>query len=324
MIKIDNLAKRYGNHTAVEAINLEIKKGEIVGLLGPNGAGKSTTMNIITGYISATEGSVLIDGFDILKNPIQAKKRIGYLPEVPPLYTDMTVEEYLSFVSKLKKVEKNKRKEHIDTILETIKLTDVRKRLIKNLSKGFKQRVGLAQAIVGDPEVLILDEPTVGLDPKQIIEIRDLISKLGKEHTIILSSHILSEVSAICDRVVIINKGSIVAEGTPEDLSHKLSYGTGTKIELRIKCSKDEAHKIIKGISHISSISNDVIKEPNTIDLVVDATNDYDLREDLFNAFSKANIPLLMMKPLDLTLEEIFLEVTDESKEVSLNAGNTK
>jgi ABC-2 type transport system ATP-binding protein len=322
LIKIDNLAKRYGNHTAVEAINLEIKKGEIVGLLGPNGAGKSTTMNIITGYISATEGSVLIDGFDILKNPIQAKKRIGYLPEVPPLYTDMTVEEYLNFVSKLKKVEKNKSKEHIDTILESIKLTDVRKRLIKNLSKGYKQRVGLAQAIVGDPEVLILDEPTVGLDPKQIIEIRDLISKLGKEHTIILSSHILSEVSAICDRVVIINKGSIVAEGTPEDLSHKLSYGT--KIELRIKGSKDAAQEIIKGIPHISSITNDVIKEPNTIDLVVEAKNDYDLREDLFNAFSKANIPLLMMKPLNLTLEEIFLEVTDESKEGSLNAGNTK
>lgn len=322
MIKIDNLSKNYGNHTAVNAINLEIEKGEIVGLLGPNGAGKSTTMNIITGYISATEGSVSIDGFDILKNPIQAKKRIGYLPEIPPLYTDMTVEEYLIFVSKLKKVEKNKSKEHIDTILESIKLTDVRKRLIKNLSKGYKQRVGLAQAIVGNPEVLILDEPTVGLDPKQIIEIRDLISKLGKEHTIILSSHILSEVSAICDRVVIINKGSIVAEGTPEDLSHKLSCGT--KIALRIKGSKAEADEVIKNIPYINSITDDGIKEPNTIDIIVEGKEDYDLREDLFNAFSKANIPLLMMKPLNLTLEEIFLEVTDESKEVSSNAANIK
>lgn len=322
MIKIDNLSKCYGNHEAIKNINLEIEKGKILGLLGPNGAGKSTTMNIMTGYISATEGSVIVDGFDIFKNPIQAKKRIGYLPEIPPLYTDMTVEEYLDFVSQLKKVEKNRRKEHINTILESIKLTDVRKRLIKNLSKGYKQRVGLAQAIVGDPEVLILDEPTVGLDPKQIIEIRDLISKLGKEHTIILSSHILSEVSAICDRVVIINKGSIVAEGTPEELSHKLSCGT--KISLRIKASKTKAEEIIKGISHISSATDNGIKEADTVDFIVEAENNYDIRENLFNAFSSANIPLLMMKPLNLTLEEIFLEVTDESKEGSLNAGNTQ
>lgn len=320
MIKIDNLSKFYGNHAAIESISLKIEKGEIVGLLGPNGAGKSTTMNIITGYISATEGSVLIDGFDILKNPVHAKKRIGYLPEIPPLYMDMTVEEYLNFVSKLKKVEKNNIKEHIDVILESIKLSDVRKRLIKNLSKGYKQRVGLAQAIVGNPEVLILDEPTVGLDPKQIIEIRDLISKLGKEHTIILSSHILSEVSAICDRVIIINKGSIVAEGTPEDLSHKLSCGT--KISLRIKSAKAEAEEVIKSVPYINSITDDGIKEPNTIDLIVEGKENYDLREALFYAFSKANIPLLMIKPLNLTLEEIFLEVTDDSKEVSSNAAN--
>lgn len=320
MIKIDNLSKFYGNHAAIESISLKIEKGEIVGLLGPNGAGKSTTMNIITGYISATEGSVLLDGFDILKNPVQAKKRIGYLPEIPPLYMDMTVEEYLNFVSKLKKVEKNNIKEHIDVILESIKLSDVRKRLIKNLSKGYKQRVGLAQAIVGNPEVLILDEPTVGLDPKQIIEIRDLISKLGKEHTIILSSHILSEVSAICDRVIIINKGSIVAEGTPEDLSHKLSCGT--KISLRIKSAKAEAEEVIKSVPYINSITDDGIKEPNTIDLIVEGKENYDLREALFYAFSKANIPLLMIKPLNLTLEEIFLEVTDDSKEVSSNAAN--
>lgn len=320
LIKIENLVKRYGNQTAIKDINLEVKKGEILGLLGPNGAGKSTTMNIITGYISATEGSVLIDGFDIFKNPIEAKKRIGYLPEIPPLYTDMTVEEYLDFVSKLKKVEKIKRKEHIDTIIDSIKLTDVRKRLIKNLSKGYKQRVGLAQAIIGNPEVLILDEPTVGLDPKQIIEIRNLITELGKEHTIILSSHILSEVSALCHRVVIINKGLLVAEGTPEDLSRKLSYGN--KLQLRVKASIDTAEKVIKEISGISSIKNEGIKEPNTIDLVLEAKNNRDIREDIFNAFSKANVPLLMIKPVNITLEEIFLEVTDQKKEVPLDVRN--
>jgi ABC-2 type transport system ATP-binding protein len=322
LIKIENLTKSYGNHVAIKNINLEIKKGEILGLLGPNGAGKSTTMNIVTGYLSATEGSVMIDGFDIFKNPVQAKRKIGYLPEIPPLYTDMTVEEYLNFVSKLKKVEKNKRKEHIDTIVDSIKLNDVRKRLIKNLSKGYKQRVGLAQAIIGNPEVLILDEPTVGLDPKQIIEIRNLITQLSKEHTIILSSHILSEISAVCDRVVIINKGSIVAEGTPEDLSKNLSYGT--KMALRIKGALDQAKEVINKIPDINSIEDDGVKEPNTIDLVVESKNDRDIREDLFNAFSKANMPLLMIKPLNLTLEEIFLEVTEQTKEVSLDAGNTK
>lgn len=320
MISIENLVKRYENHTALNGINLEVKKGEILGLLGPNGAGKSTTMNIITGYISSTEGSVKIDGFDILENPLEAKKKIGYLPEIPPLYVDMTVEEYLNFVSKIKKVNKNNRKEQIDKVLKVVKIEDVRKRLIRNLSKGYKQRVGLAQAILGEPKILILDEPTVGLDPKQIIEIRNLISELGREHTIILSSHILSEISAICHRIVIINKGAIVAEGTPEELSKKFNYGN--KIALRIKGNIKEIKKSLQDIANINSIKDDGVKEAGTVDIIVDSKNGTDIREALFNALSKANHPILMMKSMDLTLEEIFLEVTEQKKEDAEDATN--
>ena len=225
MIEVNNLTKQYGQHKAVDNISFKVEKGEILGFLGPNGAGKSTTMNIITGYISATEGTVKVDGFDILEQPGEVKKRIGYLPELPPLYMDMTVEEYLTFVCNIKKVSVHKQKEMLGKVMNAVKITDMRKRLIKNLSKGYKQRVGLAQAMIGEPQVLILDEPTVGLDPKQIIEIRNVIKSLGKDHTIILSSHILSEVSAVCDRVLIINKGKIVAIDTPENLAkgfHKL------------------------------------------------------------------------------------------------------
>jgi ABC-2 type transport system ATP-binding protein len=320
LIKIENLIKSYGNYNALKSINLEVKEGEILGLLGPNGAGKSTTMNIITGYISATEGSVQIDEFDIFKSPIEAKKRMGYLPEIPPLYPDMTVEEYLLFVSKLKKVPKSNIKNQINTIIDSTRLQDVRGRLIKNLSKGYKQRVGLAQAIVGNPEVLILDEPTVGLDPKQIIEIRNLIKELGKKHTIILSSHILSEVSAICDRVIIINKGVIVAEGTPEQLSKKLSYSN--KISIRIKGTVNNVEDVLKDITDIESIKNEGMKESNTVDFLVEAKNNADVRESIFNAFSKAGMPILMLKPENLTLEEIFLEVTEKAEEEVTNASD--
>jgi len=320
LISIENLVKRYGNHTALNGISLEVKKGEILGLLGPNGAGKSTTMNIITGYISSTEGTVKIDGIDILENPIEAKKKIGYLPEIPPLYADMTVEEYLAFVSKIKKVKKISRKEQVDKVLKVVKLEDVRKRLIKNLSKGYKQRVGLAQAILGEPQILILDEPTVGLDPKQIIEIRTLISELGKEHTIILSSHILSEISAICHRIVIINKGSIVAEGTPEELSKKFNYGN--KIALRVKGNFKEIKKSLLDVTHIYSVKEDGVKEPGTVDIVVESKNDIDIREALFYALSKGNHPIFMMKSMNLTLEEIFLEVTEQNKEGIKDAAN--
>lgn len=320
LIKIENLIKSYGNYNALKSINLEVKEGEILGLLGPNGAGKSTTMNIITGYISATEGSVQIDEFDIFKSPIEAKKRMGYLPEIPPLYPDMTVEEYLLFVSKLKKVPKSNIKNQINTIIDSTRLQDVRGRLIKNLSKGYKQRVGLAQAIVGNPEVLILDEPTVGLDPKQIIEIRNLIKELGKKHTIILSSHILSEVSAICDRVIIINKGVIVAEGTPEELSKKLSYSN--KISIRIKGTVNNVEEVLKDITDIESIKNEGMKESNTVDFLIEAKNNADVRESIFNAFSKAGMPILMLKPENLTLEEIFLEVTEKAEEEVTNASD--
>ena len=246
MIEVKDLTKRYGQHVAVDSVSFTVNEGEILGFLGPNGAGKSTTMNIITGYISATEGTVKINGYDILDQPEEAKKQIGYLPEFPPLYMDMTVQEYLDFVFSIKKVDPKQKKQQMDTILDVVKIGDVRKRLIKNLSKGYKQRVGLAQALVGAPSVLILDEPTVGLDPKQIIEIRTLIKELGKKHTIILSSHILPEVSAVCERVIIINKGKLVASDTPENLSRRL--GDTSKMTLRVAAPEKQVIKVIKDV----------------------------------------------------------------------------
>ncbi|MBZ9685959.1 ABC transporter ATP-binding protein [Clostridium estertheticum] len=313
MIEIENVTKRYGEQVALDGINISVKKGEILGFLGPNGAGKSTTMNILTGYISATEGSVKIDGFDILQSPEEAKKKIGYLPETPPLYLDMTVEEYLKFVHRIKKVKADAIKPSMARIMDLVKITDVRKRLIKNLSKGYRQRVGLAQAIVGDPEVLILDEPTVGLDPKQIIEIRNLIQKIGKTHTIILSSHILSEVSAICHRVLIINKGKIVASGTPEELSRKVN--NRNKILLRVKGAKLEIYKKIREMEEVQLVKEQGVHEQGTVDILVEAKPDIDIREKLFLTLSHAGFSILMMKGKDIDLEEIFLEVTNTRNE---------
>lgn len=314
LIQVENVTKRYGQHKAVDNINLTVNDGEILGFLGPNGAGKSTTMNIITGYISATEGTVKIDGIDILENPKEAKKQIGYLPEIPPLYTDMTVLEYLTFVAKIKGVKKDNIENQLKRIMETIKIKDVRNRLIKNLSKGYRQRIGLAQAIIGDPKVLILDEPTVGLDPQQIIEIRNLITDLGKKHTIILSSHILSEVSAVCNRVVIINKGKIVASGTPRELSKKLSYSN--KLLLRVKGSKEEVIEKIKALANIEKVTDSGSNEPETFDITIEAEKDADIREGVFKAVSSSEAAILMMKPIDLNLEEVFLQVTSNSREV--------
>lgn len=297
---------------ALNNISLTVNEGEVLGFLGPNGAGKSTTMNIITGYISTTEGTVKIDGIDILENPEQAKRKIGYLPEIPPIYVDMTVNEYLTFVSNLKGVSKDKRESSLERIMQVVKITDVKDRLIKNLSKGYKQRVGLAQAIVGDPEVLILDEPTVGLDPKQIIEIRNLIKDLGKKHTIILSSHILSEVSAVCDRVVIINKGSIVASGKPEELSQKLNFSN--KISLRVKGASADVIKAIQAIESVQHVSEDKVREEGTIDVIVEAKKDSDIREDLVKSLSAASLPILSMKSVDMNLEEVFLQVTNQKE----------
>ena len=307
MVEIKNLTKKYGNQLAVDNISFTVKKGEILGFLGPNGAGKSTTMNILTGYLSATSGEVKIDGFDILDNPVEAKKKIGYLPEQPPLYMDMTVREYLDFVYDLKNV-KEDREQHISKICETVKIVDVQNRMISNLSKGYKQRVGLAQAMVGNPEVLILDEPTVGLDPKQIIEIRSVIKQLGREHTVILSSHILQEVNAICERVIIINKGRLVASDTPENLGKSIS--NENKFQLRIAGDERsilDALEPIDGIKYIKSLGR---KEPGSIDFILEAEPDVDVRTPIFNALATAGLPILSLQTVDLSLEDIFLEVT--------------
>ncbi len=307
MVEIKNLSKKYGNQLAVDNISFTVKQGEILGFLGPNGAGKSTTMNILTGYLSATSGEVKIDGYDVLDNPVEAKKRIGYLPEHPPLYMDMTVREYLDFVYDLKKVTED-REEHLSKICETVRISDVQNRLISNLSKGYKQRVGLAQAMVGNPEVLILDEPTVGLDPKQIIEIRSVIKQLGREHTVILSSHILQEVNAICERVIIINKGRLVASDTPENLGKSIS--NENKFQIRVAGEERailDALENISGIKYIKSLGR---KEAGSIDFIVEAEPDIDVRTSIFNALAGAGLPILSMQTMDLSLEEIFLEVT--------------
>ena len=315
MVQVINLTKRYGQHIAVDNVSFTVDKGEILGFLGPNGAGKTTTMNIITGYLSATEGSVKVDGFDILEEPEEVKKRIGYMPEFPPLYMDMTVQEYLNFVSDIKKIDRKTRARNLDRIMDMIKIGDVRKRLIKNLSKGYKQRVGLAQALIGAPQVLILDEPTVGLDPKQIIEIRNLIKELGKEHTIILSSHILPEVSAVCERVLIINKGKIVASDTPENLSRRL--GDTGRLSIRVAGPEKQVLKLIGGLAGVKSVESTGAREPGTVDILVEAEKDIDVRRPVFYALSRAEYPILHMKPIDLTLEEIFLQVTTQESEAS-------
>ena len=314
MIQVKNVTKRYGQHVAVDDISFTVKKGEILGFLGPNGAGKSTTMNIITGYISAADGQVLVDDIDIMEDPVEVKKKIGYLPEFPPLYVDMTVQEYLDFVYDIKKtgLARDKRREDLDRILELTKIQDMKNRLIKNLSKGYKQRVGLAQALIGDPQVLILDEPTVGLDPKQIIEIRSLIKKLGREHTIILSSHILPEVSAICERVIIINDGRIVASDTMDNLSRGLD--DKNRMILRVAGSESGALKAIKTVDGVRYAEAQGVKEPDTVDILVEA--DMDIRRPLFHTLARAQYPILMMRPLDMSLEDIFLRVTAGEKGV--------
>lgn len=310
MIEVKNLTKRYGDHLALDDISFTVGDGEIVGFLGPNGAGKSTTMNIITGYLSSTEGTVLVDGVDVLEDPIAAKKKIGYLPEIPPLYVDMTVGEYLAFVCDLKHIPAAKKGETVDQVCKLTRLQDVKGRLIRNLSKGYKQRVGLAQALVGNPEVLILDEPTVGLDPKQIIEVRDLIKNLSKKHTIMLSSHILQEVQAVCDKLVIINHGRIVAIDTPEALSHNLVQVS--KLEMRIKGQKNDIIKGIKAIEGVKLAEILRIREEGTVDISVETEEDTDVREALFRFCSENGYPILMMKSEEVNLEDIFLQVTGE------------
>lgn len=307
MIEVKNLTKSYGSKKAVNDISFKAEGGQVLGFLGPNGAGKSTTMNILTGYLSSTEGQAFIDGIDILEDPIKAKKLIGYLPEQPPLYFDMTVDEYLSFVYGLKGC-KLPKKSHLDEICEIVKITDVRKRLIKNLSKGYKQRVGFAQALVGNPKVLILDEPTVGLDPKQIIEIRTLIKKLGKNHTVILSSHILPEVQAVCDRIVVINKGRIVANDNADTLAKNLS--ADHKLVLHAEGSPEEIKKLLEGIPAMQRVFVARQVEEKVNEYHLEAKEGADVRRDVFKKLSSRNYPILMMRSNELTLEEVFLKLT--------------
>ena len=308
MIEILNLTKKYGAKKAVDNISFKVEKGEILGFLGPNGAGKSTTMNIITGYLSATEGTVKVDGHDVLEEPNEVKKRIGYLPEQPPLYMDMTVREYLNFIYDLKKV-KLDRSKHLMEVASLVKIENVINRRIGNLSKGYKQRVGLAQALVGNPEVLILDEPTVGLDPQQIIEIRNVIKDLGKDRTVILSSHILPEVSAICERIIIINNGKLVASGNPEELSRTM--GQSNKLQVRIAGTRNDAERVLREIPGVRKISKLGEKEPKSFDFIVETLPNTDIRRAMFNALAQRGMQIIMLKSLDLTLEDIFMRAVN-------------
>lgn len=318
MIEVENLTKKYGSHVAVDNLSFRVERGMIYGFLGPNGAGKSTTMNMMTGYIAATSGTVKINGYDILKNPEQAKKSIGYLPELPPVYPDMTVYEYLRFVAELKKVKKNERQVQIEDVMKQTQIEDVKGRLIKNLSKGYKQRVGLAQAIIGYPEVIILDEPTVGLDPKQIIEIRELIRELAKKHTIILSSHILSEVSAVCDHIMIISKGKLVASDTPEGLMTLLKGGRQMKLSLLGEQSKVE--ELLRSMESVKDFSMQPPRAKGMVSVNIRTEDTEDIRVELFHRLAAADMPIMELSLSEKSLEDVFLELTgEEDKE---NEGN--
>ena len=315
MIEVSNLVKKYGDHTAVDHLSFQIEKGKIYGFLGPNGAGKSTTMNMITGYIASTEGKVMIDGHDILEEPEAAKKCIGYLPEMPPLYFDMTVLEYMKFAADLKKIPRNQKDKQIKEVMDMVKITDMKDRLIKNLSKGYRQRVGLAQAILGYPEVIILDEPTVGLDPKQIIEIRDLIKSLKQKHTVILSSHILSEVRAVCDYVLIISHGKLVASDTPDNLEH-LAAGSNSLL-MKVKGEKDTIRKDLETIEGVTGGEMSYDSDEELWKTKVSIQENVDIREKVFYAMAKANCPIYEMQVKRVSLEDVFLELTEGEKKKS-------
>lgn len=311
MVEITNLVKNYGNKNAVDDISFSIKEGEIVGFLGPNGAGKSTTMNIITGYLSATSGTVTVGGKDVFKEPLAVKRQIGFLPEQPPLYMDMTVYEYLSFVFDLKGSDFNKR-EHLNEVMEKVKITDVKNRLIKNLSKGYRQRVGIAQAIIGNPKFIIFDEPTVGLDPVQIIEIRNLIRSLGKKHTVILSTHILPEVQAICDRVIIINGGKIIANEKTADLNRVV--GQSAKMKIKVAGPNREVLNMLRGLQGVLKVESDGIREGDTYSYLLETNPAIDVRKIIFNALAKHSWPMMGMESVEAELEDIFVKLIQNTE----------
>lgn len=320
MIKVENLVKKYGEHVAVDNLSFTVEKGQIYGFLGPNGAGKTTTMNIMTGYLAATDGNVSINGYDITAQPEQAKKCIGYLPEIPPLYPDMTVFEYLRFVAELKKTPKKERQAHIHEVMQKTGIIDVEGRLIKNLSKGYKQRVGLAQALIGEPDVIILDEPMVGLDPKQIMEIRTLIKELAKAHTIFLSSHILSEINTICDHILILSHGRLAASDTPEGLQKRMLQST--QIEVSALGSKEKAKELLDGIAQIASYDFLESAEEGSVTVKVVTKDNADIRKELSILLTSAGMPVLSMHKIEKSLEDIFLQLTDTQEYVDEDYGN--
>ena len=318
MVKAENLVKRYGSNYALNDVSFEIGEGEIVGLLGPNGAGKSTAMNILTGYLSATSGAAYINGVNILEDPIEAKKHIGFLPEQPPIYPDMTVMEYMGFVYDLKGCELP-REAHLSEILSVVKLTDVKDRLIKNLSKGYKQRVGIAQALVGDPKIVIFDEPTVGLDPKQILEVRNLIRTLGKRHTVILSTHILAEVQAVCERVIIINKGNIIADERTENITKTIE--DGYCYELRICGQPKDVCPALEKIYGVKRAESTGAKDADAVIYTVETTGSVDVRRSIFNACAQNNWAIIGFTPVGTDLESVFIRLVDRSNATGTKSG---
>ena len=321
MVEVKHLTKCYGDIKAVDDISFTVETGEVLGFLGPNGAGKSTTMNMITGYISSTSGTVTIDGSEILDNPKETKKKIGYLPEIPPLYVDMTVRKYLEIMFDLKKV-KLPKKEHIEEVIRLVRISEQSERIIKNLSKGYRQRVGFAQALLGNPPVLILDEPTVGLDPKQIIEIRKLIKSLGKKHTVIFSSHVLSEISATCDRIIVISNGKIVADAKTEELSTAVSGEE--KLSLEIEGASADIISAIKKIPAVIRANKVKTMRDNTAKYMVEYEKGVDIRRDVFSAMARIGCPILDMQSGNETLEDMFLKLTtSEQNNYSENGGNS-
>lgn len=312
MIQVENIIKKYGNFVAVNNINFEIEEGEIVGFLGPNGAGKSTTMNMITGFIEPTSGKIIVDGYDISKKPKKAKKQIGYMPEGVPLYSDLTVKEFVTYMAEIKNVDKKEKKQMVQKVLEETGLLDVQNKLNKNLSRGYKQRVSMAGALVGNPKVIILDEPTVGLDPKQVTEIRALIKKLGENHTVILSSHILSEVSQICNRVIIINKGQIVAIDTPENLEKKVVKDNS--VYVTVEDPENKMENIKEKLENVKEVKLIEEYEDKTKKYMITANEDIDLRKNIFEVLAKEQITIFEMKKADATLEDAFMELIKDTK----------